>query len=173
MCVRLTYWIWITQYNNKRKHTARVCVFNLINLECFRARYPVSEFWLCHCYSLHIPTSRLAMHKRKQPDVDIMWHNFPLTAPASPSITQKADSSSSALVRPSCDTIIFLGGSKSDIDGAQHLAAAGCSRRLAISSPDWLNTIGSRFSNSSQPWTAAKSLSQRCRKCWDWLWIHG
>lgn len=44
----------------------------------------------------------------KQPDIDIVWHNFPLTAPLWPSITKTADSSSSPSVQPPCDTQTFF-----------------------------------------------------------------
>lgn len=54
-----------------------------------------------------LPQVKLCM-RGKQPDIDIVWRNFPLTAPLWPSITQTADSSSRPSVRPPCDTQTFF-----------------------------------------------------------------
>lgn len=178
VCVYLTYWIWITQYN---RNTLLVFVFNYIQKPALPGSVPCPPPLLCNwirnrrkekenpVMSLLLTAHRssyLAMHERKQPDVDTMWHNFPLTAPVWSSITQTADSPSGPSVLPSCDTIVFPVW---NLILMERLATAGCSGRLAISALDWLNTIGSRFSNCSVLNCGQKSVSASGRKICDAL----
>lgn len=118
------------------------------------------------------PPFYLAMHKRTQPDVDIMWHNFPLTTPVWPLITRTADASNGWSARSSCDPTVFPVWNLILMERCI-LHRASCSRMQQeashffswLTKHDWFQIL--------KLWTVAKRLSQRCRICWDLLWIHG